>query len=216
MTAPNGAPPPQGNGGIAGAVVRALLGVKDWQRALILMVLGLTALFGAVVWQARDRLANAIAAFFAAPPTLVLAEVDTLRGVAQQLVNPFAPDYGVGVWKADLEVNRRKLLVWVQGDAPLPPEFQGEIIPGYVAPLFVRQRNANLMMVALLDGETVCGEPFTYTGKIEFGCFAGIPPGPGVLIGLIGALYPRALDEREQASARVALREAAERLTVYR
>jgi hypothetical protein len=198
------------------AILQAVLSVQSWQRALILIVLGLSALFGAVVWQARDRLTNAAAAFFAAPPKLVLTDVETMRQTAQRLVNPFAPDYGVGIWKVELEVNRRTLLVWTKGDAPLPAEFQGETIGGHVAPLFVRQRNANLMMVAILDGETVCGEPFSLVGHIEFACLAGIPPGPGTLIGVIGALYPRQLDQREQASARVALQEAAEHLVVYR
>jgi hypothetical protein len=207
--------PPEPRSTVA-AILQAVLSVQTWQRALILIVLGLAALVGAVVWQARDRLTNAMAAFFATPPKLVLADVETLRQAAQQLVNPFAPDYGIGIWKVDLEVNRRTLLVFVKGDAPLSPDFQGQLVAGYVAPLFVRERNANLLVVAILDGETVCGEPFTYVGRIEFGCFAGIPPGPGTLIGMIGALYPRELNQREQASARTALQEAAERLTVYR
>jgi hypothetical protein len=198
------------------AILQAVLSVQSWQRAFILIVLGLAAHFGVLVWQARDRLANALTAFLAEPPTLVLADAATLQQTAQHLTNPFAPDYGVGIWKVELNGNRRALLVWAKGDVPLPPEFQAEIVAGYVAPLFVRQRNANLMMVAILDGETVCGQPFTTGAHLEFGCFAGIPPGPGVLIGLIGSLFPRELTEREQASARVALREAAEHLAVYR
>jgi len=207
--------PPEPRSTVA-AILQAVLSVQTWQRALILIVLGLAALFGVLVWQARDRLAIALTAFLAEPPTLVLADTAMLQQAALHLVNPFAPDYGVGVWKVELEGNRRKLLVWVKGDVPLPADFQAEIVGGYVAPLFLRQRNANLMMVAILDGETVCGEPFTTGGHLEFGCFAGIPPGPGTLVGLIGSLFPRALTEREQASARVALREAAEHLAVYR
>jgi len=199
-----------------GAIVQTILGVQSWQRAFILIVLGLAALLGVIVWQARDRLANALTAFLTDPPTLVLVGADKMHEASEHLVNPFAPDYGVGIWAVELERNRRKLLVWTKGDTPLPPDFQGEIVAGYVAPLFVRQRNANLMMVALLDGETVCGQPFSTGGQLEYGCFAGIPPGPGTLIGIIGSLFPRELSEREQAAARVALREAAEHLAVYR
>src|SRR4029077_20023358 len=74
-----------------GAIVQTILGVQSWQRAFILIVLGLAALLGVIVWQARDRLANALTAFLTDPPTLVLVGADKMHEASEHLVNPFAP-----------------------------------------------------------------------------------------------------------------------------
>lgn len=198
------------------SIVQAILAVRDWRRAAILMVLGLVALFGAIVWQARERLVAGLTAFLAEPPKLVLADHAALEAAATALVNPLRPDYGVVVWSVNLEMNRRKLVVFAPGDVPLPADFKQEHVPGYIAPLFVRKPHANALLVAVLDGETACGETSTYQGKIEYACAAGIPPGPGPLLGLIAALYPHPLNDHEQGTTRSALQDAAEKLTVYR
>jgi hypothetical protein len=212
--APNGRRPPES---VVGAIVQLLESVRDWRRTGILLILGGAALLGAIVWQARERLVAAMTAFLEAPPHVVLADVALLESTALGLVSPIRPDYGVAVWSVDLERNRRRLLVWAPGDAPIGPDLQKELTPGYVAPLFIRRPGVdNVLLLAVLDGETACGEPITtYQGRIPYACAAGIPPGPGPLLGLLTALFPKPLSDHDQATTRSALQHAAETLTVY-
>jgi len=199
------------------SIIHGVLGIREWRRAAMLIVLGLAALVGAIVWQARERLVAAMAAFLEAPPHLMLADRAVLEATALGLVNTAVrPDYGVVIWAVTLELNRRRLLVFAPGDVAPSPELTSELHVGYIAPLFMRGSRSNAIIVAVLDGETACGEPLTYQGHVEYACAAGIPPGPGPLIGMIAALFPRRLSEYDQETTRSALQHAAETLTVYR
>src|SRR5262249_31593236 len=59
---PQPPPPERPPEPVSSSILQAILNVRDWRRATMLIVLGLAALLGAIVWQERERLVAATTA----------------------------------------------------------------------------------------------------------------------------------------------------------
>lgn len=212
----NGNGPPSSLTALAGAVLNF---AQDWRRALILVVLGASALVGVMVYQARERVIVAFEELVRAPK---VTELDTAAAPALATVLladlPGAPR-AVFVLGVDVLSNT----IWLEAAATVPEaaaalEAKRHALEAGV-PFLSATRGTNALVIALLNGQIACGptapEP-NYLGGlgVHSVCLAGVPPQIGELVGilLVGYAGPP-LAEAEQEIARPLLIHAALALT---
>ncbi len=213
-------PPPNGSklAGLPGAVLGLVANLKSWSQLAILIVFGAALLFGFLIYLARERIVAALGAFLEGPPAITLAAPDVAATVATQLAARLKPDVGVVVWEVDLGRNRRTIVAFAPGDEQPPEDIRDLLTVGATGPLFSRELT-NQLLIDVVNGEEVCGAPAAYVGSappLPFVCLAGIPTGPGLLVGLVGIGFLTAPTAARLEYIRVAVGVAAEKLTAYR
>jgi hypothetical protein len=204
--------------GAFGAVLGFVAGLRSWQQVAILLVVGTAGLVGVMLYQGRERIIEVLVASVQKPPQVGLVNQAALEKVAHEVSTEVGPDFGTLVYSVELQKNRRTVLAWAAGDVPIPPELDDVVHAGTISPLFVRTPGANKLMVDVLNGEETCGEPYPLRADrptFPYVCVVGIPPGPGILIGMLGTGFPAALHEDRQAIVKTLLRAKAERLLEY-
>ena len=218
--APPGAP--RNGGGVASQVLAAILGVSDWKRAALLIVLGAAVLVGIVVYQARDRLIDTATRALQAPerPELSVAVAQRIADELRDL-----PDVTMAtVWSVDVERNLRALIAFA-ADADRTavvtarPRMLDRLRRGY--PLLRYEGGTNAPFIHVLNGELWCGpphptleeSPFYTAARLTFYCLQGVPPEPGVLFGLIALGFATPLSEGAVEQLTPLLWDAADRLT---
>ena len=218
-------PPPAGLAGVVARIVEAVLGVQDWKRAALLIVLGTAALVGIIAYQSRDRLVGVLSTVVQRPPgpRFVVAEA---APVAQELLANIPDTTMVSVWSVDIVRNVRTLLHVAADQDRMAvltsnPRFLDRLRRGY--PLF-RYEAVNSPFIHVLNGEFWCGAPrptleeaaFYEAANLVAICLQGVPPEAGVFLGLIVVGFATTVTPGQEEQLAPQLWAAAERLTQRR
>lgn len=208
--------------GTIAALANAVLNfAQDWRRALILVVLGLTALLGTMVYQARERVVSALEELVRQPPPARLDQAAAPTVAAELLAELPRKPRLVLVLGVDVLANVAWLIAGaaVPEAAPVLADYRRALEAG--VPYLSAARASNALVIGVLNGAIMCGpmpvgrgeNGVLVTAGIHSVCVAGIPPPMGELVGAILVGYAGdVLSDVDQEAARPLLVQASETL----